>query len=334
MDTLRAIAILLVILAHSILSYGAPAYIAPLQLGGIGVDLFFVLSGWLLGGQLFKEQSKTGNIDIKRFWIRRWMRTLPAYYAVLSVLIVQQYISTEDFSFPWSYIFFVQNYNENLSFFSISWSLCVEEQFYLLIAPTLFFLHRLKPNQITVTLTLFLLTPLILRNTVDNGNFYSPTHLQLDCCIMGVLLAHIKYQQAAFWKLLLRYILPIAIVSIILFVGLFVLRYVPSWGYFEVDNLILAFVFGSWVALANKDKQWQSKLNIPLSNYIATRSYGMYLLHPEMLTIQKKLMLGLPFGFYFIISVIGSALLAEVLFRAIEKPFINMRESFSFSRSN
>lgn len=79
MDFLRAVAILLVILAHTSLSYGRFPSLVPLQFGGTGVDLFFVLSGWLLGCQLFKELNKHNTINIKRFWVRRWMRTLPAY---------------------------------------------------------------------------------------------------------------------------------------------------------------------------------------------------------------------------------------------------------------
>ena len=127
MDLLRAIAITLVILAHSVFSYGAPEHLAPLQFGGTGVDLFFVLSGWLLGGLLFKEAEKNGNIDIKRFWIRRWMRTFPAYYAVLIIQVSQRYLTKDDVDFPWEYFVFVQNYSYPLDFFFFFWSLSVEE---------------------------------------------------------------------------------------------------------------------------------------------------------------------------------------------------------------
>ena len=64
MDVLRAAAILLVIIGHSVLSYGSPSNLAPFQFGGTGVDLFFVLSGWLLGGQLFKELQRTKKKSI------------------------------------------------------------------------------------------------------------------------------------------------------------------------------------------------------------------------------------------------------------------------------
>ena len=332
MDALRAIAILLVIMAHSVLSYGAPNYIAPLQLGGIGVDLFFLLSGWLLGRQLFLEQIKNGKIDVLRFWIRRWMRTLPAYYVVLIALILQQYIVTENFTFPWAYVFFLQNYQNDVSFFSISWSLCVEEQFYLAIAPSLFFIGRWEPKKATLLLCILLVIPFFLRRVGLFNDGYSPTHLQLDCCIMGVLLAQINTQRHELWQTLIKFVNPAAFISTLLFVGFFVARYYPELGISKIDNLILTFIFGSWVVLANKNQYWQGVLSFPFANYIATRSYGMYLLHPEILALQKKFMLTQPFFFYFVISVIGSVVLAEILYRIIEKPFMDMREQFSFSR--
>jgi len=333
MDFLRSIAILLVVLAHSVLSYGAPAYIAPLQLGGIGVDLFFVLSGWLLGGQLFKEVEKTQKVDIKRFWVRRWMRTLPAYYAVLTLSVLQQYISVENVAFPWEYFVFVQNYNDNLSFFSISWSLCVEEQFYLFIAPFIGVLCLKDQKVTTIGLLILLLVPYFSRQFSWFSGGYSPTHMQMDCCIFGVLLAQIKTQYVGFWKILTSKIGSVSVLTFAIFILFFVGRYYPSIGLGDPDNLLLAFIFGSWVVLANSNEAWKNKLYFPGSNYIATRSYGIYLLHPEALVLLKRLSLDVNFLLYFILALLGSVLLSEVLYRVIEKPFMDARESFSISKS-
>ncbi len=324
----------MVILAHSVLSYGAPWYLAPLQLGGIGVDLFFVLSGWLLGSQLLKEQNKTNKIDISRFWLRRWFRTLPAYYAVLSMLIFQQYYGNANFEFPWSYLFFIQNFNEKLSFFSISWSLCVEEQFYLFIAPFLAIIHKTEKTQRTFLLTLLLFLPICFRTMGLFEDSYSHTLYQVDCCIMGVLLAHVSQQHSKLFNTLANISWPLSIVSLLVILSFFVLRYTDEYQSIKIDNLLLAFTFGSWVVLANKSDYWKNALYFPCANYIATRSYGMYLLHPEILTLQKKLMLNLAFPIYFLISLIGSAILAEILYRTIEMPFINMREKFRVSKAN
>ena len=332
MDFLRSIAIIFVVLAHSVLSYGAPAYIAPLQLGGIGVDLFFVLSGWLLGGQLFKEAERTQSIDIKRFWIRRWMRTLPAYYAVLVLSVAQRYINLDDVRFPLEYFVFLQNYNESLSFFSISWSLCVEEQFYLFIAPLLALMCRFNKQQTTIVLIIFLMIPLIVR---ENGwaTAGMPVYSQMDGCIFGVLLAQLRNQYSTYWEQLVKIIVPLSIISLVIFILLFIGRYDPRFGLGEPDNLLLALVFGSWVVLANANDVWRNRLYFPGANYIATRSYGIYLLHPEVLALLKRFALEWNFLLYFIASMIGSIILAEVLYRCLEKPFMDAREKFKASRS-
>jgi peptidoglycan/LPS O-acetylase OafA/YrhL len=333
MDFLRSVAILMVVLAHSVLAYGAPDYIAPLQLGGIGVDLFFVLSGWLLGGQLFKEVEKTQKFDIKRFWIRRWMRTLPAYYAVLTLSVLQQYISLDNVEFPWEYFVFIQNYNDNLSFFSISWSLCVEEQFYLFIAPFIGILCLKDKKVTTVGLLILLLVPYFSREFSLFSAGYSPTHMQMDCCIFGVLLAQIRMQYRRSWEILTLRIGTISVLTFAIFILFFVARYYPGLGLSDPDNLLLAFIFGSWVVLANSTDKWKNKLYFPGSNYIATRSYGIYLLHPEALSLLKRLSLDINFVLYFILALLGSILLSEVLYRVIEKPFMDARERFSMSKS-
>ena len=334
MDFLRAVAILLVVLAHSVLAYGAPSYIAPLQLGGIGVDLFFVLSGWLLGSQLFKEAASTGKVDIKRFWVRRWMRTLPAYYVVLVLSVAQQYINSVDFSFPWQYFIFIQNYEEKLTFFSISWSLCVEEQFYLFIAPFVGLLCLKDKRYTTVGLILLLVLPSIGREMAWLTDRYAPTHLAFDCCIMGVLLAQIRHQYQSLWENLVKYSIPLSIISLFIFIMYFVGRYNPSLGLGEPSNLLLGFVFGSWVVLANANDTWRNKFCFPSVNYIATRSYGIYLLHPEALAVLKRLNLDINFVFYFVIALLGSILLSEVLYRMIEKPVMDARENLVIAKSS
>jgi len=332
MDLLRAVAILLVILAHSILSYGAPAQIAPLQLGGTGVDLFFVLSGWLLGGLLFKEVEKTGKIDIRKFWIRRWMRTLPAYYAVLVLSIAQRYLTRDNVDFPWEYFVFVQNYDFPLSLLSVSWSLCVEEQFYLLIAPLLGLLAFFERRTTTITLLILLFLPFVFRQ-LDWYGHIKETHVRLDCCVAGVFLAHIYHQYRAMWLKVAGFAPQLAIGGVSLYILFFVARYFPQLGLKDPDKLVLAVIFGTWVMLANASSRWTERLYVPGTYYIATRSYALYLLHPEVLAILKKFFLGMPFPVYLVLAVVGSLMIAEILYRFVEKPIMDARESFGLSSS-
>ena len=327
MDTLRAVAIMSVVLAHTVLSYGAPDYLAPLQFGGTGVDLFFVLSGWLLGGQLFKELSKDSRVNVRRFWYRRWMRTMPAYYSVLLVICAQNYITNPDFHFPWKHFIFIQNYDYPLSFFSVSWSLAVEEQFYLFIAPLIAFFARVKPGVRVLILGILFFVPLVIRFF----GFYehiNETHARLDFCLLGVLLACVKYQYGRVWDKLCFVSPYLAGISLVIYLLSFYFRYNPVSWWGDPDKFILALMFGSWVVFANSSK-WASKsLHFPGAYYIATRAYSLYLLHPEVLALMRIYGADLGFIEYLLLTVFFGFVASEVLYRVIEKPFMAMRGKF------
>lgn len=333
MDTLRTLAILFVLIAHTALSAGDPVYVRAFGLFGFGVDLFFVLSGWLLGGQLFKEAARTGRVDIRTFWVRRWMRTLPAYYAVLAVLILQRFLTKENPEFPWQHLIFLQNYQVPLTFFPISWSLCVEEQFYLVIAPFVAWRVRHNPQYTLALLVILLLLPAVLRLL---GLYEHPdqTHVRLDCCIMGVLLAYIKRHFSSVWQQLARYAPAVGLFGMLVILAVFAGKFFPESGIRNPDKLSLAFIFGSWVVVANIESRYRDWLRMPAAYYLATRSYGMYLLHPEVLAVLKRLGVDqLPLALHFALVVAGSAALAEILYRLVEKPVMNLRERFSWARA-
>ncbi|OZG73581.1 hypothetical protein BTA51_10450 [Hahella sp. CCB-MM4] len=330
---MRAAAILLVILAHGVNSYGSPDFLRPLQTGGVGVDLFFVLSGWLLGSQLFKELNRTQHINVSRFWIRRWMRTLPAYYVVLVFTVIQLSITKENFEFPYKYFVFIQNYDYPLHFFSISWSLCVEEQFYLAIAPLLLFSKRLSPNAKLILLLVLLVVPSIFRELEMFGH-RNETHVRWDCCIMGVMLAHIYANKTALWEKLVRFNRVVLPITIAVFIGVFVLKYVPSVDASTPSPFFLSLIFGSWVLWAASPKPAPAvKAVVTGVNIVSTRSYSMYLLHPEALAACHKFMPEAPFVIYMIVALAITMVISEVLHRAIELPFMNLRERFKVSQS-
>jgi peptidoglycan/LPS O-acetylase OafA/YrhL len=318
-----------VLLAHTVLGFGAPELLAPLQLGGIGVDLFFVLSGWLLGGQLFKEME-SGSINVRRFWVRRWVRTLPAYYVVLILTIAQQWLTKENPASSWRYFFFIQNYDYPLEIFSVSWSLAVEEQFYLLIAPFFALSLFMEKNTRLGLLVFFLILPFTFRQM---GWFDSnvETHVRLDGCIMGVLLAAVKFQHNVLWKKIAKISGFLASLGVILILLSFYQRWYPNALFGDPGYLTLALIFGSWVIYANSSSTVGSHLYVPSSYYIATRSYSIYLLHPDAIAITNRLFFELPFLVYLFIVVIISFLAAEILYRAIELPFMHLRKKSSWA---
>jgi len=331
MDFLRAVAILLVILAHTVLSYGAPAYLAPLQYGGTGVDLFFVLSGWLLGCQLFKEAQNTSTINVRRFWVRRWMRTLPAYYVVLLFSVAQRLLTKENIEFPFSYFIFTQNYFYPLEFFSISWSLCVEEQFYLVIAPLIILLMRAPKLVSSLILITLLLLPLLFRQ-LELFNNKSETHVAMDGCILGVLLAYTRYNYSLVWEKLCKFSLPLFLVSVSLYVFFYYARYTPELNISDPDRLLLVLMFGCWVIFANSSSKARKALYVPGCQIIAIRAYSLYLLHPEILALLRRFLPDISFPLYLLLTLIGSLIVADILYRFIEKPIMDKREIYPLSK--
>ena len=323
MDTLRSLAILMVLLAHIVLGFGAPPGLAPLQLGGMGVDLFFVLSGWLLGGQLFKEME-SGRINIRRFWVRRWIRTLPAYYVVLLFTVGQQYLTKEKPADPLAYFVFMQNYDYPLKIFFVSWSLAVEEQFYLFIAPFLAVTLFFTPSMRMIVLAALFVAPSIFRYL---GWFDSTveTHVRLDGCIMGVILAGIRYQHPILWSVLVKYSGRLAALATLFFGLYFYQRWFPLDWLGDPGFMTRAIMFGSWVIFANSGIFARQQLYFPGAYYIATRSYAIYLLHPEAIAVTNRFLPDLPFIIYMGIVVALSISLSEVLFRLVEKPFMELR---------
>ncbi|HEX4373461.1 MAG TPA: acyltransferase, partial [Puia sp.] len=135
LDHLRALAITIVLLFHYQI-FKHPGWIAKAgKFGWTGVDLFFVLSGYLIASQLFATMAKRKQISFPEFFIKRFFRIIPAYLVVVAVYFcVPAFREREALSPLWRFLTFTQNFHLDLrssGTFSHSWSLCIEEQFYL-----------------------------------------------------------------------------------------------------------------------------------------------------------------------------------------------------------
>ena len=140
LDAVRATAILMVLVAHASFMFLPLTHRleAVWMLGQLGVELFFVLSGFLIGAILAK-QAETARLQIGRFWLRRWLRTLPNYYLFLAINIALARWTDGAWPHAAPYAVFLQNFAwPQPLFFIESWSLAVEEIFYL-VAPLLVF---------------------------------------------------------------------------------------------------------------------------------------------------------------------------------------------------
>ncbi|MBL1220360.1 acyltransferase [Chryseobacterium sp. L7] len=227
LDHLRALAILLVLMYHY-RAFEHPAWIDTIgKYGWTGVDLFFVLSGFLISGQLFKEMEKNGTINLKIFFTKRFFRIIPPYFFTIVVyFLFPPFREREALPPLWKFITFTQNYGLdviNRGTFSHAWSLCIEEQFYLLLPLLLLTAQKAKVLKYTMLfsafLILFSLTARFLTwkyavvPVLDTPDFwkewymklYYPTHTRLDGLAVGVIIGYLMNCSVPFQKMVHTY---------------------------------------------------------------------------------------------------------------------------------
>jgi hypothetical protein len=216
LDLLRALAILVVVVYHAAL-FGFKLPDRVDRFGWIGVDLFFVLSGYLIGGQLLAPLARDQPIKLGRFFTRRAFRIMPAYFVVLAIyFLLPSWREYPEMSQPlWKFLFSVQNIAlHGGTAFSHAWSLAVEDQFYLAL-PFLLLLLVGRPRAAIIVPCLIVLGGLLLRtflawkNTSMGGGvsfrgfqawIYYPTWTRLDPLLFGVTLAAIEKFRPNWWQ--------------------------------------------------------------------------------------------------------------------------------------
>jgi peptidoglycan/LPS O-acetylase OafA/YrhL len=222
LDMLRGFAILLVMGVH------VPAYPIWSTIGGWGVDLFFVLSGFLISNLLFTEYRNTGGIRFRRFFFRRALKLYPSFYLLLALTLAYCFF----WNFPvsrWQVageLSLTQNYLGGI--WGHTWSLAVEEHFYILLPLVLFFMlkrGRGVSNPFRAIPYVFLgvaVTCLTWRtvNAILYPNFtyhfhYEPTHLRMDSLSFGVFLSYLhNFCPAIIQKLMTQpWRLPVSILA-------------------------------------------------------------------------------------------------------------------------
>jgi peptidoglycan/LPS O-acetylase OafA/YrhL len=205
LDTLRAIAVILVLGRHGI---GGPELWK--EVGWVGVDLFFVLSGFLISGLLFAEYNNIGRINYRRFLIRRGFKIYPAFYGMIFATFVFQLAKHEQIRWL-AYLpelLFYQSYASE-RMWDHTWSLAVEEHFYLILPLLLSVILVARASRNVADP--FRLIPLIwsivavsclfgryylayvLKQTYDWGSIVFPTHLRIDSLLFGVFLGYLHH---------------------------------------------------------------------------------------------------------------------------------------------
>ena len=215
LDVLRCAAILLVLGRHF------PYYWLWGRIGWIGVDLFFVLSGFLISGLLFQDYKDHGRIDWKRFLIRRGFKIYPPFYVFLAAMAVFFVAARPAFLGRWMFttVVFAQNYFQNdlPGVMGHTWSLAVEEHFYILLPALLILLIAIRRSAdpfgailpIFVGLSLVCLSLRCL--TLPTGELAEMTHMRMDSLFCGVTLGYLfHFRSHWFQKLTGHYALALA----------------------------------------------------------------------------------------------------------------------------
>ncbi len=356
LDGLRTLAILLVIAGHCAtqLDTGSTSpeaqmlmHFPLIRFGWSGVDLFFVLSGFLIGSQLWKEFRETEKIRILPFLWRRALRIWPLYYLflVLALLVTS---SGEDVQRLWPDFFFLTNYFES-SVFPGSWSLSIEEQFYLLAPLFVFWLGRLGlRTRWTIALSLFCLAPLMrfltLRFQLSHFQFsdlllvtdflQKPLQTHYDSLLVGITLAWIFIDHPHRIQKISPWLILFGVNSLAIVLGF---SNPPLLGYSGFALLYGGIV---WWSVSQKSGALIQFLSAKPFYFISRLSYGMYLNHFFLLLILSSLRDGLlkSFGFllayfFYLFLVVGiSVAFSLFTFLTVEIPcFFSFRGRFSKS---
>ena len=158
------------------------------------------------------------------------------------------------------------------------------------------------------------------------------THVRLDCCLMGVILADLHSNHKNIWLRLERQSSWLVIIATAMLAIFFINRWYPMPFVKEPSPLLLAIVFGLWIIRATL-KQWYSNaLFGRIVYYISSRSYAIYLLHPDGLAVTAKIISKDYFVLYIFTALIITVATAEILFRTVETYFMNLRSEFAISQ--
>src|SRR5690349_5960524 len=215
LDLLRALAIILVVIYHAGIM-GSPLPGRIHRWGWIGVDLFFVLSGYLIGGQLLAPLARGERISLRRFFARRALRIMPAYLVVLAIyFLLPSWREYPDMAQPlWKFLLSIQNIAlHGGTAFSHAWSLAVEDQFYLVLPLILLFASQSPRAAWAIPCMIFfggiaLRTFLAYQNLTESGIWfrgyqawiYYPTWTRLDPLVLGVALGSVERFRPEWWK--------------------------------------------------------------------------------------------------------------------------------------
>jgi len=348
LDLLRALAIIVVVIYHAALfGFKLPGRVD--RFGWIGVDLFFVLSGYLIGGQLLAPLARDQRMNLGRFFARRALRIMPAYFVVLAIyFLLPSSREYSEMSQPlWKFVLSIQNIAlHGGTAFSHAWSLAVEDQFYLALPFLLLFLYR-RPSSAIIIPCLLVVGGIALRTflaaqnpSIDGGVsfrgfqawIYYPTWTRLDPLVFGVALAAIEKFRPQWWRRLTNYAIwlwlpALALIAYGLWLG--------EGDYLTVTACtwqfpLIALGMAALLICAVSPRLVFRRVAIPGAAFIASIAYSAYLVQKLVIRFVEQFCAS-----HNIVLTSAPALIcvelcvyaaATILFFTIERPFLQLRK--------
>lgn len=360
-DGLRGIAVLIVIWFHaanftfflqgSDLSGVTEVYYFYTLLGQTGVDLFFVISGFLITGILMDIEKQENAFE--KFYIRRSLRILPLYYVVvilalgLSVLLSSQ---SPDFGVLLSHLVFLQNWSlmgngEFFRYLNHTWTLAVEEQFYLLWPCVFWFFRKKSLRYVIILMIAMILTSWFLRFYITGLGYYkfafTATFCRFDTLAMGALISvcfrHYRPQ--------MEKLKPIFLWVMLLSLGCLTVLCAVQENGIDAHRAIIrnglticSIFYGSllsYLLLCDGKSKLKGFLQGRVIRKTGHISYGLYLIHVPLMIVISEYLDSFGMGFevthsvLFIAGLVPSVILASASYRYFEKPILQLKDRWA-----
>jgi peptidoglycan/LPS O-acetylase OafA/YrhL len=332
LDLLRGVAVLLVLGRH--MDY----FHIWTKIGWAGVDLFFVLSGFLISGLLFTDWKEHNTIDIKRFYIRRGFKIYPPFYVLLAVSLAAVTIRPHVTPFPVNAVsvsveaLFLQSYFTGI--WGHTWSLAVEEHFYLVLPLILRVMlrdrstdpFRLLPGLFMIVSAACVLMRIRVGSAIYPMIYLAPTHLRIDALLFGVLLGYWRHFHIETFKKIQKSSMALCIIVLSIAALLWIPVENPLMHTVGFTLLYLGFGFLLARIIDLELSRYSARLVNPICS-VGYYSYSIYLWHFGIAQLVPRSGF-LSFFFYVTAAIIVGILMAKL----IEVPTLAVRDRLFPSR--
>lgn len=361
LDILRFMAAYMIVLLHCFfgwqIKFGnpkllvnsfSPASIEKIELimhnFSFGVDIFFIVSGFLLTYLLLAEKEKTGKVDVIKFYIRRAFRIWPLYFfMILLAPLLSYFLYEQSPTYLYHFLFagnfdLIENGPKSVATNHL-WSICIEEHFYLFCPLLIGFIpmKKLPQTLLSIILASIIFRGFFLSHTSDYGmSYYVHTLSRIDILALGGLFGYLYYHR----KIKFNHPLPIRLIIYSMFLLIFFnVNYVES-GSFLIDTMkkyLFVLPFSYWLGNFLFHKNALFSIDRPsIFHSFGKVSYGIYMFNPVIIFLVIFFFEKYNYQNYLYFLIIVHVLIAIAAFlsyRFLELPFLSLKEKYAVIKS-